>query len=215
MSSDDSPRSRILAAFAAHLREHGVRPRSVGSLARELDLPEREFYRTFASMDAVEGALWSDWIDRTAVEVASGEAWQGFGARERLLTFLFALTEDALDQRSLLLLRWQPLKLVERPRWIVPLEHRYAAFLDPLIRLGMETGEIADRYLLNQAIPPLFTLHLRAVVAFHLNDESSGFERTDAFIEKSVRLAFDVLRPQAVDSAVDFARFLSSCSCRK
>jgi hypothetical protein len=39
-------------------------------------------------------------------------------------------------------------------------------------------------------------------------DDSKGFERTDAFVEKSAAVAFDLIRTQALDSAVDLARFL-------
>jgi ubiquinone biosynthesis protein COQ9 len=47
------------------------------------------------------------------------------------------------------------------------------------------------------------------VIAFLLKDESKRFERTDAFIEKTVAFAFDVIRTQAIDSAFDLARFLA------
>ena len=53
------------------------------------------------------------------------------------------------------------------------------------------------------------------MVEFTLADDSSGFERTDAYIEKSVRLAFDVIGTQAVDSAFDLFRFLSGRSWAK
>ena len=51
-------------------------------------------------------------------------------------------------------------------------------------------------------------MHFRAVISFLIKDESQQFERTDAFIEKTVAFAFDVLRTQAIDSAFDLARFL-------
>ena len=42
----------------------------------------------------------------------------------------------------------------------------------------------------------------------YLKDESDEFERTDAFIEKTVTLAFDLFRAQVLDSAADLLRFL-------
>jgi hypothetical protein len=47
------------------------------------------------------------------------------------------------------------------------------------------------------------------VIDFSLKDDSRGYERTDAFIEKSVAVAFDLIRTQVVDSALDLARFLA------
>ena len=56
--------------------------------------------------------------------------------------------------------------------------------------------------------PEVLYIHWRSVLEYFLKDESTRFERTDAFIEKTVELAFDLLRTQAVDSAADLIRFL-------
>ncbi|MEI7774534.1 MAG: hypothetical protein WCK17_07130, partial [Verrucomicrobiota bacterium] len=57
--------------------------------------------------------------------------------------------------------------------------------------------------------PDAFYTHFRGVIDFSLKDDSRGYERTDAFIEKSVAVAFDLIRTQVVDSALDLARFLA------
>jgi hypothetical protein len=51
-------------------------------------------------------------------------------------------------------------------------------------------------------------MHLGFLLLFWRDDESAGFEKTDAAIEKSVNLAFDLIGKGAVDSAFDFAKFL-------
>jgi ubiquinone biosynthesis protein COQ9 len=51
-------------------------------------------------------------------------------------------------------------------------------------------------------------LLFRSVVAFNLKDDSAKFERTDAFIEKSVTLLFDLMGRQVLDSGFDLLRFL-------
>jgi hypothetical protein len=51
-------------------------------------------------------------------------------------------------------------------------------------------------------------LLLRSVIDFHVKDTSARYERSDAYVEKSVNLAFDLLRTQAIDSAFDLLRFL-------
>ena len=43
---------------------------------------------------------------------------------------------------------------------------------------------------------------------FNLQDDSEGYERTDEFIEKTVKLAFELIRTQAIDSALDLGKFL-------
>jgi hypothetical protein len=71
--------------------------------------------------------------------------------------------------------------------------------------------EIAERGRLSALYPEALYLHLRGAIDFNLRDESRGYERTDAFIEKTVAVAFDLLRTQVFDSALDLARFLIPC----
>ena len=62
---------------------------------------------------------------------------------------------------------------------------------------------ITDRY--DEAL----WLQVMFVFRFWLKDDSPGFwKKTDAAIEKSVNLAFDLMGKSAVDSFVDFAKFL-------
>jgi hypothetical protein len=46
------------------------------------------------------------------------------------------------------------------------------------------------------------------VIDFHLRDSSPRYERTDAFIEKSTTVLFDLIGRQVLDSGFDLLRFL-------
>ena len=51
-------------------------------------------------------------------------------------------------------------------------------------------------------------MHLLFILKFWSNDESPNFEKTDAAIEKSVTLAFDLIGKGILDNALDFGKFL-------
>lgn len=84
----------------------------------------------------------------------------------------------------------------------------FTDFVDEVLNEGEGTGEVACRGTLTRTYPLGLFGHFLSVIEFNLEDTSKGFERTDAYIEKSVRLAFDVIGTQAVDSAFDLLRFL-------
>jgi hypothetical protein len=73
---------------------------------------------------------------------------------------------------------------------------------------GKDTGEVASRPYVDKKYPQLFWLHMGFILMFWKDDSSSGFENTDAAIEKSVNLAFDLIGKGTVDSVIDFAKFL-------
>lgn len=202
-------RDRAIDTLMQHWREHGRAPESVYAFCRGLGIDEREFFATFASLEAVESAFWRRMVERVAAAVEAGDEWIGFSARARLLSFLYAFFEAALAERSLFLVRLRPQRVIGRPAFLRGFEEAFEGFADKVIAHGRFTGEIADRGPLLKGYPRVFYTHLRGCVDFYVRDESAGFERTDAFIEKTVALAFDLIGPQAVDSAADLLRFLA------
>ena len=199
---------RITANFTEYLREHGRYPESIYLFCRELGIEEKAFFSEFGSFEAVEGGLWENLVNRVILAVESGPEWTSFSARQRLLTFHFAFLEEALNWRSLMLSRFGAISPLARPAWMRGFETRFKAFASTIVAKGVESGEIADRGRLTPLYPEALYLHFRSVLDFYLKDDSKGFERTDAFVEKSAAVAFDVVRTQALDSAVDLARFL-------
>lgn len=200
-------RDRIIDACMEQIRQRGRPPGSVARLCRKLGIEERAFFSEFPSMPAVEGAFWAGTIDRTLARVTNESPWVEFNARQQFLTFLFAYLEDALGFRSLLLSRFSELRPYDQPAWLHTFRERFDRFAHEVLDRGLETGEIARRGNFSSFYPQGLYLHFRSVIAFSLQDDSQGFERTDAFVEKTVRLAFDVVAPQAFDSALDLARF--------
>jgi len=200
-------REAIIQAFTEHWLEEGEAPASVFAFCKSLKMKERDFYSEFASFDAVESAFWEAQIEQVRRAVEAGKEWATFSAQQRLLAFLYAYFEHALDHRSLALLRIKPLRLIEHPQLLHGFEASYRAFIAEIIKHAHEQREIADRGRLNTFYPEAFLFHFRFLIEENLKDTSPGFERTDALIEKTVKLAFDLLKAQALESAVDLARW--------
>ncbi|MFQ3671681.1 MAG: hypothetical protein SNJ84_09510, partial [Verrucomicrobiia bacterium] len=95
------------------------------------------------------------------------------------------------------------------PAWLSGFRQRIRDHFNELIELGTAAGTIAPRGRLRTLYPDGLYLVLRSTLDFHLRDTSPGFERTDAFWEKSARFAFDLISSGALDSALDLARFLA------
>ena len=51
-------------------------------------------------------------------------------------------------------------------------------------------------------------LQFCSIVLYWLKDDSKGFEKTDLFIEKSLRLSFDLTESRAVESFIDLGKFM-------
>lgn len=200
---------QILDRYADYLRENGSRPKSVFAFCKELQISEAEFFRSFGSFDAVEDGFWRRMIERVIASVKSGAEWESFGARERTLAFLFAFLEASLSVRSILLVQREMFRPMCRHVPLHGFARAHKAFMREVLAHGQSTNEIAARGALTAAYPEVFFIHLLAVIEFNLADTSAAFERTDAFVEKTVNFVFDLIRTQAIDSGFDLLRFLA------
>ncbi|MEM7603224.1 MAG: hypothetical protein AAF357_17665 [Verrucomicrobiota bacterium] len=203
----------VIGKYIHTILEKGHEPASVYAFAKELEVSEREFFEHFASFDALESVIWKRSVTDTIHAVEQGEEWHGFSAQQKLLTFYYALCDRILDQRSFFLAKFPRLPKGESPHQsLCGMRQVFTEFAERILDSGRENGEVACRGSLTKAYPLGLFGHLLSVIEFNLEDTSHGFERTDAYIEKSVRLAFDVIGTQAVDSAFDLFRFLSGRS---
>lgn len=201
-------RDRIISAYIEQFLEHGAPPQSIHRFCRDLEIQERDFFTHFASFEVVEKAFWEGMINDVIHRVESSEEFASFNAHQRLLTFFFAFNEKSLEVRTMMLSRFRDLGIWCRPVWLKGFEDSYKHFVKRMLDYGRETGEVAGRGRVSEVYPEGFYLIFRSVIDFNMKDDSEGFERTDAYIEKSVKLAMDVVRTQALDSAVDLIRFL-------
>jgi len=203
----------IIGKYVHTVLETGHPPASVYAFAKDLEISEREFFERFASFGALESRIWQRVVTDSVSSVEHSEEWAGFSAQQKLLTFYYALCDRILDQRSFFLARFPRLPKGEKPsQSLCGMRQAFTEFAERVLDAGKENGEVACRGNLTRAYPLGLFGHLLSVIEFNLQDTSSGFERTDAYIEKSVRLAFDVIGTQAVDSAFDLFRFLSGRS---
>jgi hypothetical protein len=204
-----APETRILLAYMDHLLMNGQRPASIFKFCLDLGVREEDFYNYFASFDTVERQLWKSFLDKTVLRLKADETFSTFSAREKVLAFYYTLFEELKASRSFVLLQLENHKKLEiTPEFLKDFKTGFETFIETILNGGKETGEVAKRPFVDKRYPQLFWFHMGFLLLFWKDDNSSAFEKTDAAIEKSVNLAFDLIGKGAVDSVVDFAKFL-------
>lgn len=203
----DSLKDQIKTGYAQYVLEHGHPPESVYKFCKHHELQETDFYNAFPGFPAVEAALWADGIHHTAAILHEDDEFASFPARQKILAALYTYVEQALANRSFMLKTFpgpNPAKAS-----VKKMTCAYNQLVDEWVSAGIENGEIAKRGRLTDVYSNVFALHLLLVIDFWLKDGSEQFQRTDAYIEKTVNLVFELIRTQAVDAAFDLARFMS------
>ncbi len=198
-----------MEAYQEHMLMQGAAPATIYKFCHDLGIKEEEFYKIAGSFEALEKLIWEGYMNRTISSLEADSAFDDFSSREKMLALYFTLLEILKSNRSfavVLLNRHGKLEIV--PSFLKTFKKNFEEFIGKILTDGKSTGEVALRPYLDKRYPQLFWVHLSLLLLFWKDDDSASFEKTDAFIEKSVNLAFDLIGKGALDSAIDFGKFL-------
>lgn len=203
-------RKLILEDFKMHILEHGTPPASVFKFSEGLKMKETDFYTYFTSFDAIKSAIWVQLFEDTLFEIGNQDAFNAYSAREKFLGFLFTWIEVLKRNRSYLLCLYESKSrsITTLPKESAEFKTKFKDFAREIILEGKENTEIAERPYITDKYDEAMWVQLWFVFRYWLEDNSPRFEKTDAAIEKSVNLAFDLMGKSALDSFLDFAKFM-------
>jgi AcrR family transcriptional regulator len=203
------PGASLQTAYIEHVLNNGTPPVSIFKFCADQGITEDEFYTHFGSFEGLERAIWKGFIERTTSRLKADESFVTFSAREKVLAFYYTLFEEFRSSRSYILVQLSHYKKPELvPGFLKDFKSEYETFIESILAAGRTNREVARRPYLEKGYPKIFWLHMGFLLIFWKDDDSAAFEKTDAAIEKSVNLAFDLIGAGALDSAFDFAKFL-------
>lgn len=195
-------------AYIEEVLVSGHNPPSVFAFAKALKSDEQTFYQYFNSFRAIERSIWADWLKDTVEGIESDAAYAEYSVREKLLAFYYTWLETLKANRSFVLKRFEETPKTEAsPYFLEQLKQVFEEYIHELILEGKDTAEIQERPFTNQ-YNKAFWVHFMFITRFWANDDSDDFAKTDAAIEKSVNLAFDLVGKGPLDSIIDFAKFM-------
>ncbi|MCS7018864.1 MAG: TetR family transcriptional regulator C-terminal domain-containing protein [Cytophagales bacterium] len=204
---------QIKKEYIRYLLNHGKRPASVFAFMQSINMEEKTFYEHYASFDALEAAIWGDAFNDTVAKLQNDNVYDQYNAREKMLAMYYGYVETLKNIRSFAQKTYAQRNTVERrlcgkPDLLADLKKNFDDFVKKIINDAIYTGEIVDRPFLTDRYAQLLWWQMEFIINFWIQDNSRGFEKTDAAIEKAVNLAFDLLGKNIADTTVDFIKFV-------
>jgi hypothetical protein len=208
-SKNEKLKEKIRQAYIEHRLISGGVPGSVFAFCKDLKIKESEFYQHYNSFLQIEQDFWKDKMHITKERLHDSSEWEEFSTREKLLAFYFTWFEEVLEDRSFSLKSF-PSKpagpFSDDP--LQELKKEFDTFIKELLIEGESKGEIASRGPISARYSDLLWMQFMFLFNYWRKDSSQGFEQTDAAIEKSVNLGFDLMGKGVVESLFDFGKFL-------
>jgi AcrR family transcriptional regulator len=199
----------FISGYKDYCKRVGNIPSSSYRFCKYLFVSEDDFNRHFDSLKSLQVEIWNRLLQSTFDRLKLSNEYAEYSAREKLLAFYFTLIEELKTEHSMIQVSFESF------RWSLfmneqldALKATFQPYIDELIAQATETQEITSRPVLDNYYQNIFWIHLVFMLNFWSSDTTEDFSNTDAAIEKSTNLLFDLLSRNAGDAAVDFGKFL-------
>jgi hypothetical protein len=207
--SETDLHEKIMTAYIDYVLMNGKDPASVYVFCMDNNITERQFYESFASFQSLDSEIWKSLVTKTIDTLHSNQEYGEYEVREKLLSFYYTLIEVLKKNRSYILVSYKNRDRRElKPAFLKGVREAFKSFIQSLLEEGMQSEEIKKRPYLSDKYDEALWLQFLFVLNFWIKDESAGFEKTDAAIEKAVKLSSEVMGEGPIDSFIDLAKFL-------
>ncbi|MFY0605051.1 MAG: TetR/AcrR family transcriptional regulator [Flavobacteriaceae bacterium] len=199
----------IISWYMEYVLEHNEQPKSVFSFAKHHNFDEALFYKFFGSFNAVEKGIFKAFFDNTMIPLGKSGDYESFDARNKLLSFYYTFFENLTANRSYVVYALEGSK--DKMKSLQSLTELKKSFSEYIESLGIETIDLKeDRFqkFQDRGIKESAWIQLLISIKFWLDDTSPSFEKTDIFIEKSVKASFDLIDTTPLKSIIDLGKFI-------
>ena len=194
--------------FVLYLIRNGERPVTVFKFCEELGVDESIFYKYYNSFRSVEKEVWLTFYQEVKKALDQDSEYSSYSAHEKYLSFLYTVVEVYKQNRSYVVLRHAEVDRKSfRPWFMDAFREEFALWTKDILDEGFESNEIISRPLISSKYHEALWVQLLYITRVWTNDESEDFQVTDAAIEKSSALLFELMKSGPVDLLIDFLKF--------
>ena len=199
----------VVSMYMNYTLEHNEKPKSVYLFAKLNGFEETEFYSFFGNLESIEKEIYTLFLEKTIELLNKDTNYESYDMKSKLLSFYFTFFELLAANRSYVSLSLKEDKNhLKNLLQLSSLRQNFKKFIGDIttdeFRIQQEkVQDFQDKAIQESAwIQFLFTLK------FWLEDGSPNFEKTDIFIEKSVKLSFELMNVAPINSLIDFGKFI-------
>lgn len=191
--------------------EDGETPKTVQAFCKKHRIKTTDFYAHYSDIQHLAADIPASVVRDLAVSMPEQEVFRSYSLREKLLAFYFTCFEQYGQNRDYYLLVSKDLKEIQQIfQTLKGTRKAFADFVEPLLKQAEVNGEIPERKFISKGYKEVLWADFVLVFQFWLKDNSKDFERTDAFIEKTLNLAMNILEQNVFDQVLDLGKFLFS-----
>lgn len=202
-------RDKIVSMYMNYRLEKSDRPKSVYLFAKENGFDEAVFYSFFGTLESVEKEIYKIFIEKSIELIQRDPAYENYDMKSKMLSFYFTLFEMMSANRSYVLLTLKEHQnQLKNLMQLSSLRTEFKNYVSEIITDEVRTQYEKFQNIQEKAIKESAWIQFLMILKFWLEDESASFEKTDIFIEKSVKASFELMNITPIESIIDLGKFL-------
>ncbi len=202
-------KDKIVTMFMQNTLENDAKPKSVYHFAKANNITESDFYTFFGGIEGVEKEIFNIFLKNTLELLEKDKDYEYYDMKSKMLSFYFTFFELLAANRSYVVLS---LKEDKNPlqglMQLSSLRNGFKDFVSEIISDEYRLKQERAQKIQEKAIQESAWFQLLITLKFWLDDTSASFEKTDLFIEKSVKASFELMNTAPLESLMDFGKFL-------
>lgn len=202
-------KDKIVSMYMKYRLENKDKPKSVYQFTKLNDFEETQFYSYFGTIESVEKEIFKMFLEKTVEMIQKDPNYETYDMKTKMLSFYFTFFEMLSANRSYVLISLKEHQnQLKNLMQLSSLRIGFKNYITEIISDETRTQHEKFKNFQEKAIQETSWLQLLLTLKFWLDDESASFEKTDIFIEKSVKLTFELMNIAPIDSLIDFGKFL-------
>lgn len=202
-------RDRIVSMYMDYSLEYGEKPKSVYKFTKLNDVSETEFYNFFGTIESVEKEIFKTFYDKTIELLQKNSDYETYDMKSKLLGFNFTFFELLTANRSYVVMTLKDDGIqLKNLSHLKGLKINYKKFVSEIITEDFRTKQEVFQNFQEKAFQESSWFQLLLAMKFWIDDSSQAFEKTDIYIEKSIKATFELMNITPIDSLIDFGKFI-------
>lgn len=199
----------IVSMYMNYTLEQNEKPKSVYQFTKLNDFEETEFYNFFGNLESVEKEIYNLFFEKTVELIHKDSNYESYDMKSKLLSFYFTFFELLAANRSYVTVSLNSDKNhLKNLLQLSVLRTNFKNFIAEITTDDVRIQQEKIQKFQEKAIQESVWIQFLFTLKFWLEDGSANFEKTDIFIEKSVKLSFELMNVAPLNSLIDFGKFI-------
>jgi hypothetical protein len=202
-------RNKIVSMYMKYRLDYNDKPKSVYQFAKTNGFDETEFYKFFGTVESIEKEIFKMFLENTVELIKKDPAYETYDMKSKMLSFYFTFFELLTANRSYVVMSLKEHQnQLKNLMQLSNLRIGFKNYITDIITDEVRTQNEKFQNFQEKAIQETFWIQFLLTMKFWLEDDSPAFEKTDIYIEKSVKATFELMNIAPIDSLIDFGKFI-------